>query len=122
MFARIVPVLLHSKASGERRLLSCNALDRLLRDSLRFGILATEALNAARSVHQLLLAGKKRMAIRADFQVNVALMSGAGRKSVSARANHSNFVIVRMNTLFRHDSKNLSLQSLYFTEIMPISQ
>src|ERR1035438_976805 len=38
------------------------------------GILAAEALNAARRVYQALLAGEERMASRANFHVNVALV------------------------------------------------
>jgi hypothetical protein len=38
------------------------------------GILPAEALHASGGIHQLLLAGKERVAIRADFQVNSALM------------------------------------------------
>jgi hypothetical protein len=88
---------------------------RLLRSSLRFGILTAEALNTTRSVHQFLLASKKRMAIRTDFEVNVAFMGRAGCKAVPARANYPDFLIIRMNTLLWHDSKKPFLQSLYFT-------
>src|SRR6266576_6125620 len=47
---------------------------RLLLRRLNLGVLATEALNAAGGVHQLLLAGEERMAIRANFYPDVALM------------------------------------------------
>src|SRR6266404_2272782 len=33
------------------------------------GVFAAEALDASGSIHQLLLAGKERVAVRADFQV-----------------------------------------------------
>jgi hypothetical protein len=37
------------------------------------------------------------MAIRADFNVNVATMRGAGRKQVAAGAVNADFMIIRMN-------------------------
>ena len=76
----------------------------LLGGRLRFRVLAAEALDAACRIHQLLLAGEERMAIRADFYVNIALMGRTGREVVTARANNPNFVIVWMNTLLWHDS------------------
>jgi len=41
---------------------------------LSFGVLAAEALDAARGIDQFLLAGKERMAIGTNFHVNIALM------------------------------------------------
>lgn len=81
---------------------------RLLCGSLRFGILTAEALNTTCRVHQFLLAGKEWVAIRTDFEVDVAFMGRASGKTVSARANYPDFLIVGMNTLLWHDSKNLS--------------
>jgi hypothetical protein len=81
---------------------------RLLRGSLglarvRLGELAAEALDAAGRVDQLLLAGEERVAGGADFENDVALVRRAGGKVVAARALDLNLVVLRMNSLFRHD-------------------
>src|SRR5215469_2852719 len=68
------------------------------------GVLLGEALDAARRVHQLLLTGVKRVAVRADFDAqHVALDGGAGLKRIAAGAVHGHGMIVGMNTGF-HDS------------------
>jgi len=72
------------------------------------GVLAAEALDAAGSVHQLLLAGKKRVAIRADFHVDIALMGRTSRKRMPARAQHAYFVICRVNGCLHGFSKSCS--------------
>ena len=41
---------------------------------VRLRIFPAEALHASGGVNQLLLAGKERMAVRADFQIDGALM------------------------------------------------
>src|SRR5581483_8623957 len=68
------------------------------------GVLAAEALHAPGGIHELLLAGKEGMAVRADFYVDVALMGGTGGKGVAARAMHANLVIIGMNGCFHCDS------------------
>jgi hypothetical protein len=79
--------------------------DRLRRQLLgrcrlaSLGIFAAEPLYAARGVHQALLAGKERMASRADFHVNVALVGRPGLKAVSAGALHLHRGIIGMNAL-----------------------
>ena len=45
-----------------------------------FGVLAAEAFDASGGIDQLLFAGEERVAIRADFQVDIALMRGSGGK------------------------------------------
>ena len=75
-----------------------------LRFGFHFGVLAAEALDATRCIDQLLLAGKERVAVGADFRVDVVFVRGARGEVVATCANHSNFVIVRMNSLLRHDS------------------
>src|SRR6266576_1717702 len=72
----------------------------LLRRLGCFGILAAEALHAAGGVHQLLLAREERMAIRADFYADIALMSRPGHKGIPAGAMHTDFVIRRVNSCF----------------------
>ena len=50
------------------------------------GILAAEALHTACGIDKPLFAGEERMANRADFHVNVALVGRTGLKVVSASA------------------------------------
>jgi hypothetical protein len=87
--------------SGDTKLLDSATQLLLLfcgRASAGLTVFASEAFDASGGVHQLLLASEKRMATRTDFYVNVAAMSRAGIKSVSARAVHAHFVISRMNS------------------------
>ena len=76
----------------------------LLRSGLgslgRLGVLAAEALDAARGVNQLLLAGEERVAIRADFQVDIALVGGSRSKAVPAGAHDAYLVVSGMDLLF----------------------
>src|SRR5204863_5006205 len=67
---------------------SKNQLPILLLFHFFLRVFAAEALDAASSVQQLLLAGKEGMAIGADFDVNIAFMSGAGGETMSTRAPH----------------------------------
>src|SRR5450432_1333618 len=64
------------------------------------GVLAAEALHAAGGVHQLLLAGEEGVAVRANFNADVALVRRTGHKCVAARAMHAYFVISGMNGCF----------------------
>src|SRR5581483_1176612 len=61
-------------------------------------VLAAEALHASRGVHQLLLAGKERMTVGADFYVVVAIVGGPGGERVPAREVHAYFVVTRMDS------------------------
>ena len=70
-------------------------------------VFAAEALYAAGGVQQLLFAGKEGMAIGADFDVNIALMGGAGGETMSTRALHPYFVVCGMNSCL-HGSPNLA--------------
>jgi hypothetical protein len=72
---------------------------------LRLGVLAAEALDAARGIDQLLLAGEERVAVGADFRVDVAFVRGARAEGIATRAHNANFVIVRMNSLLWHDAR-----------------
>lgn len=62
-----------------------------------------ELLDAAFRVHQFLLAGKERMAFRADFHAHFR-RRGARRKCVTAVAGNLYRFVFRMNT-FSHGSK-----------------
>src|SRR5208282_631640 len=72
----------------------------LLRGFASLGILPAEALDAAGGIHQLLFAGKERMATRADFNADVASVSRPGHKNIAARAMHAHIVISGMNGCF----------------------
>ena len=64
------------------------------------GVLAAEALHASGGVHELLLAGEEGMAGGADFYADVALVSRACGKRVSAGAMHSDLVVAGMDSCF----------------------
>ena len=64
-------------------------------------VLLLKALDATGGVDQLLLAGKERMATRANFYAqHLALDRRAGLEGVAAGAMHRNLVIVGVNTGF----------------------
>src|SRR5436305_6975057 len=68
----------------------------------RFRLLAValvEAVNATGGVNQLLLAREERVALRADFDVYVALLRRARLERVAAGAVNRDVVVVRMNSL-----------------------
>ena len=64
--------------------------------------LAAEALDAAGGVDQLLLAGEERVAGRADFDDQVALVRGAGVELIAAGALDVNGFVLRVNRFFWH--------------------
>src|SRR5437588_10999093 len=68
--------------------------------SFRLGVLPAESLHAAGGIHKLLFAGKEWMAIRADFYVDVALVSGASGQAVAACAHKGHFVISGIDACF----------------------
>ena len=64
---------------------------------------ATELLNAAGGVHDLLLSGVKRMAGRTHFKVQRrVLQRRAGFEGVAATAGHGDFLVIGMDIGF-HD-------------------
>ena len=67
---------------------------------LLLAITPVKTVNASRSVNQFLLAGKERMARRADFHVQVVFSRRAGLESVPTSAGNSDLVIFRMNSWF----------------------
>ena len=81
-------------------------LETLLLFRFFLGVFAAETLHAPGGVQQLLFAGKEGMAIGADFYVNIALMGGAGGKTMSTRALHPDFMVCGMNSCL-HGSPNL---------------
>jgi hypothetical protein len=71
-------------------------------------ILLLEAFNATRRINQLLLTGKERMAVRADFDVNL-LLGRTCRPGCAAGANDVTFLIFGMDTWFHF---NFSFSSI----------
>ena len=63
-------------------------------------VLAAEAFDASGGVHQLLFAGEKWVAVRADFQVDVTLMGRSRGKCVPASAHYAHVVVSGMNLFF----------------------
>src|ERR1700751_1634460 len=65
------------------------------------GVLLLEAFDAAGRVNQLLLAGKERVALRADFDADQLAFAGrAGLKSASAGAVDRDGMIIGVNSFF----------------------
>src|SRR5579872_823367 len=92
-----------SRASANGGSGFCKSSNRTLGLGCFFlGVLPAETLHAAGGVHELLLAGEERMAIGADFYVDVTLVSRARSKVVAARAHDADFVVSGMNGCF-HD-------------------
>jgi hypothetical protein len=79
------------------------------------GILPAEALYAPGGINQTLLAGEKRVANRADFNVNIALMSRTGLKIVSACAHHAHCAVIGVDFFLRHLLKGPFLQSFNYS-------
>src|SRR2546423_1808537 len=76
----------------------------------RFRLLAValvEAVNAARRVNQLLLAREERVALRADFDVDVALLRRARLERAAAGAVDVRRVVVGMNSLLHFVSSSV---------------
>src|SRR5450755_3902435 len=101
-----------SKAPAEARGLISNVAKALLLRcfhfggfgfaSVAFGVLATEALDAASGIHELLLAGEEGVAGGADVYADVAFMGGPGDKRIAASAVHTDFRVIGMDRCF-HD-------------------
>src|SRR5690348_9643397 len=79
-----------------------------------FLVFPAEALHASGGVHQLLLAGKERVAIRADFQADIALVGGPGGKCIAARTVHADFFILGMDSCLHFASEPFAVKP-YFT-------
>jgi hypothetical protein len=73
-----------------------------------FAVLAAEALDAAGGIDQLLLAGKERVATRADFYADVALVCRARGKGAATGAVHAHFMIRGMDCCLHGVSKWVS--------------
>src|SRR4030066_2143025 len=63
-------------------------------------VLLAEFVDTAAAVHDLLLAGEKRVAKRADFDAQILAEGGAGDKAVATGAGHFDFFVLGMNAFF----------------------
>ena len=63
-------------------------------------IALVEAIDASRGIDQLLFAGEERVACRANFDVQVALLGGAGLERLAAGAGNSYIDVFWVNSWF----------------------
>src|ERR1700733_11177383 len=61
------------------------------------GVLPAEAFHTTGRIQHLLLAGEERMAIRANFYVDISTMGRPRRKVVAASAQDANLIVCGMN-------------------------
>src|SRR5579883_204964 len=93
--------------------LACSGLsDRLFLFGFRrrpdLLIFLLETVHTALGIHQLLPAGKERMAVRADLHADVAFVRRARAERVAAGANHVHFFIGGMNSGFHRGTLSLT--------------
>ena len=76
-------------------------------------IALVEAIDASRRIDQLLFTSKERVASRANFDVQVALLGGAGLECLAASAANVNLDVFWVNSWFhlvtfhrRHTGRN----------------
>ena len=63
-------------------------------------VLAAEALDASGCIDQLLFAGKERVAVGANLQVDIALVGRSGSKTIPAGTHHADLVVCGMDVGF----------------------
>src|SRR4030065_931472 len=63
-------------------------------------VLLEEFVDTAAAVHDLLLAGKERVAQRAHFDAQIFAQGGAGDEAVATGAGHFDFFILGMDAVF----------------------
>lgn len=68
-----------------------------------FAVLFQEFLNPSGRVNQLLLTGKKRMTLVADFHLDIT-QRGTGLKSIPTGAGYGAHFVFRMNSFFHNTS------------------
>ena len=77
-------------------------------------VLPPEPLHASRRVDQPLFARKERVANRANFHMNVALVGRPRFKTASAGAHHPHRGVIGMNLFLGHLKTDLSCNSSLF--------
>src|SRR5271165_2433268 len=103
-FNRFAPKIDLHQTAVEKLLLRRFRFARFGFGGIALGVLAAEALDTPGGVHQLLLAGKERMAGGADFYGDIALVGRAGYKCVAAGAMHAHFGVIGMDSIFHVSS------------------
>src|SRR5216684_9402336 len=66
-------------------------------------VLLAELVHATAGIHNLLLAGIERMAVRTDLNLQILADGRAGGKSISARAGDGDFFVIRMDAGFHRN-------------------
>ena len=74
-----------------------------------FAIALVEAIDASCGVDQFLFTGKKRVAGRTNFDVQVTFAGGASFKTLAARATDRNLDVFWVNSWFHFNSSSLSV-------------
>lgn len=71
-------------------------------ESLRlfFAVTLAEFIDLSGGVHDFLLTGIKRVAVRADFHMQILADSGAGLEGMAATADHVNFSVLWVDIRF----------------------
>ncbi len=105
LFQSFYVSLSKTKPPPRRRPVSLNPRGSGALLGLGLRVLAAEALHAASRIDKALLAGEERVAGRADFDVNVALVGRTGLKVVSAGADYAHSVVIGVNLFLRHGLK-----------------
>src|ERR1700722_65505 len=83
------------------------------------GVFFLEAFDAAGGIDQLLLTGKERMAVGADFYLDqIAAVSRASLESMATRAMNGDGVIIGMNSFF-HEGRSCAHAGLRGVWVSP---
>ena len=82
---------------------------------VRLRIFAAEALDAPGGIDHLLLASEKRMAVGANFHVDIALVRGTGLESMATGALHTDRFVIGMNSLLWHRT-----ETFLFKRYLPV--
>src|SRR5688500_14720295 len=72
-------------------------------DGLLQAVLLAEAVDAAARIHDLLLARVERVAVRADFDLQVRPERRARLEGIATAASHRNLGVLRVNGVFHGD-------------------
>ena len=72
-------------------------------------IALVEAIDASGGIDQLLFTSKERVASRANFDVQIAFLSGAGLEGLAASAGNGYLDVFWVNSWFHFNSLSLSI-------------
>lgn len=74
---------------------------------------ASELINASACVNELLLAGKERVALRADVYTDITALCGAGNEGLSASADNLGLNIIGMDCFLHFFASTLKLKMIH---------